>query len=83
MIQKLIQSLKAKNNVSTSEISVGTTDCSAKRSAVYVPRDRELPKGLIGPASVVPLRVNGHPCEALLDSGSQVTIIGIGSGRLV
>ncbi|KAL0196751.1 hypothetical protein M9458_005291, partial [Cirrhinus mrigala] len=28
-----------------------------------------------GPTSVVPVRVNGYPCEALLDSGSQVTII--------
>ncbi|KAK0137368.1 hypothetical protein N1851_026432 [Merluccius polli] len=27
------------------------------------------------PPSVVPLRVNGHQCDAVLDSGSQVTII--------
>lgn len=30
--------------------------------------------GLIGPTSVVPLRVNGYACEALLNIGSQVTI---------
>lgn len=29
----------------------------------------------MGPPSLVPLKVNGQPCTALLDSGSQVTII--------
>lgn len=33
------------------------------------------PTGLVGPISTVTLKVNGHPCTALLDSGSQVTII--------
>lgn len=30
---------------------------------------------MVGPTSVVQLKVNGHECDALLDSGSQVTII--------
>ena len=30
---------------------------------------------LIGPPSVVHLRVNGQKCDTVLDSGSQVTII--------
>ncbi|KAI3375871.1 hypothetical protein L3Q82_003756 [Scortum barcoo] len=34
-----------------------------------------IPEGLVGPPSIVPLKVNGHRCEALFDSGSQVTII--------
>lgn len=77
VIQKLIQSLrKAKGRDSSSgKDGMGTTDCSVKRSAVAVQGERQPPKGLIGPTSVVPLRVNGQACEALLDSGSQVTII--------
>lgn len=34
-----------------------------------------LPDGLVGPPNLVPLKVNGQPCTALLDSGSQMTII--------
>lgn len=34
-----------------------------------------IPAGLVGPVSTVTLKVNGQPCTALLDSGSQVTII--------
>ncbi|KAK3566560.1 hypothetical protein QTP86_000879, partial [Hemibagrus guttatus] len=32
-------------------------------------------KPTVGPPSIVPLQINGKPCTALLDSGSQVTII--------
>lgn len=34
-----------------------------------------IPKGLVGPSSTIDIKICGHPCEALLDSGSQVTII--------
>lgn len=34
-----------------------------------------LPKGLVGPSSLVSVKINGHLCDALLDSGSQVTIV--------
>lgn len=34
-----------------------------------------IPEGLIGPPSLEPLKVNGHLCNALLDSGSLVSII--------
>ncbi len=34
-----------------------------------------LPKGLVGPASTVEVKIGGHPCHALWDSGSQVTIV--------
>lgn len=30
------------------------------------------PRGLIGPPSMEPIKVNGHPCDALLYSGSEV-----------
>lgn len=32
-------------------------------------------EGLIEPPSLEPLKVNGHLCDALLDSGSRVIII--------
>lgn len=35
----------------------------------------QLPEGLVGPPSVISVKVNGSPCSALLDSGSQITII--------
>lgn len=40
-----------------------------------MPEGVPIPDGLVGPANLVPLKVNGQPCTALLDSGSQVTII--------
>ncbi len=40
-----------------------------------MPESVLIPDGLVGPPSLVPLKVNGQPCTALLDSGSQVTII--------
>lgn len=78
VIQKLIQSLKkAKDASQTSsgELATKNVDCNVKRSAVDVVRSRNIPLGLIGPPSIEPVRVNGRLCDALLDSGSQVTII--------
>lgn len=37
--------------------------------------NRGYPRGLIGPQAIVPVRIEGRLCEALLDSGSQVTIL--------
>lgn len=37
--------------------------------------DTDLPQGLVGPSSVVPIKVNNLPCIALMDSGSNLTII--------
>lgn len=34
-----------------------------------------IPEGLIGPQTEVPVKVNEHPCTAILDSGSQVNIL--------
>lgn len=67
VIQKLIQSLRRpKGRDSTSgDVDPGMANCSVKRSDVEVRGDRLIPKGLIGPTSVVPLRVNGHSCDAL------------------
>lgn len=77
VIQKLIQSLKkAKSGQSPSQNSEGVeTVCHSNKSEVTGEGGTHLPKGLIGPPSVVHVRVHGQPCEAVLDSGSQVTII--------
>ena len=77
VISKLIHSLKkAKEGRSQSqEDDESPAVASAKKSEVTVAVARDIPKGLIGPSSTVQLRVNGQPCDALLDSGSQVTII--------
>uniref|UniRef100_A0A9J8A271 Uncharacterized protein n=3 Tax=Cyprinus carpio TaxID=7962 RepID=A0A9J8A271_CYPCA len=37
--------------------------------------ERGIPPGLIGPCSIIPVKINGQHCDALLDSGSQITII--------
>lgn len=77
VIRRLIQSLKkAKSrDLFSSEKKPNTTDCSVKMSAVDIQKENPIPEGLVGPTSVVQLKVNGHECDALLDSGSQVTII--------
>ncbi|XP_052469911.1 uncharacterized protein LOC128026690 [Carassius gibelio] len=77
VVRRLIQSLKkAKSrDLLSSEPTSSTTNCSVKRSAVDIQKQRHLPEGLVGPMSVVQLKVNGHECDSLLDSGSQVTII--------
>ncbi|KAK0140650.1 Zinc finger protein 862 [Merluccius polli] len=72
VIQKLIHSLK-KAKQGESPVSRPTV-CSAKKSVITTLR-RDIPHGLIGPSSIVPVKINGQHCDALLDSGSQVTII--------
>ncbi len=51
------------------------TVCFAKRSQPEVYGSAGLPKGLVGPASMVEVELHGCLCQALLDSGSQVTIV--------
>ena len=77
VIQKLIQSFKrAKEGQTPSQENKSPdTVCSVKKSEVTPVGGRNFPKGLIGPPSVVHLRVNDQQCDAVLDSGSQVTII--------
>ncbi|KAK0152400.1 hypothetical protein N1851_006083 [Merluccius polli] len=72
VIQKLIHSLK-KAKQGESPVSRPTV-CSAKKSEITTLR-RDIPHGLIGPSSIIPVKINGQHCDALLDSGSQVTII--------
>lgn len=78
VIKKLLGSLRRFKERNTGNADAPEPDrlhCSSKRSAVEVASQREVPSGLIGPSPIVQIRINGEPCNALLDSGSQVTII--------
>ncbi|XP_029968702.1 uncharacterized protein LOC115403829 [Salarias fasciatus] len=76
VIRKLIRALKTvKENQPVADTTHSETRCDVKRSVVNTPAASGIPEGLIGPPSLVKLKVNGHPCNALMDSGSQVTII--------
>lgn len=56
-------------------MTVSRVNSSVEQSAADMSDQAGLPDGLVGPPSLVPLKVNGQPCTALLDSSSQVTII--------
>ena len=73
VIKKLIQALKVKQQ--SDDDTTSDVNCHAKKGAVTATEPAGIPEGLIGPPSIVPLKVNGHSCDALFDSGSQVTII--------
>lgn len=77
IIQRLIQSLqKSKSrDLLSREASPGEANSGVKRSAVAVQRMKLLSEGLVGPTPVISTKVFGNLCDALLDSGSQVTII--------
>ena len=76
VIKRLIQALKlSKDNKPSSDATVSRVNCFVKKSAADMSDKVSIPDGLVGPPSLVPLKVNGQPCTALLDSGSQVTII--------
>lgn len=78
VIQKLIRSnrkMKWGQKEMPSETEKSNTSCSAKKSVVSSVGEKPIPEGLIGPPTTVQLLINGQPWSALLDSGSQVTII--------
>lgn len=76
VIQKLIQALKKAKQGDPSSQASGSrhTVCSAKKSEVTT-LERGIPQGLIGSCSIISVKINGQLCDALLDSGSQITII--------
>ncbi len=79
MIQKLVRSLRRAKSGKHDETGDRKKDsdqvCFSKRSQTEVHESSGLPKGLVGPASTVEVKLNGCLCQALLDSGSQVTIV--------
>ena len=78
VIQKLIRAQR-QQRTSQGERGTATTpenthNVNVRRSAVDV-QTSHLPEGLVGPPSTTCVKVEGKNCTALLDSGSQVTII--------
>lgn len=47
----------------------------ARVNEVQVPNNTNLPEGLVGPSFIHTIKVNDVVCDALIDSGSNVTII--------
>lgn len=76
VIQKLLQAQRRykQNYKSDNKTRTKNTNASVKRSSVNV-QTNSLPKGLVGLPSTAQVKINGKPCTALMDSGSQVTII--------
>lgn len=77
VIQWLITSLKGRGQIApmARDKEGNNGVCTSKRSAVKTLTLSGLPNGLVGPSSLVSIKINGQLCNALLDSGSQVTII--------
>ncbi|KAL1271694.1 hypothetical protein QQF64_030710 [Cirrhinus molitorella] len=79
VIQKLIRSLRQakteKYETDDTHRKAQNQTCFSKKSQTDVHELSSLPKGLVGPASTVDVKLNGRVCQALLDTGSQVTIV--------
>ncbi|KAL7841411.1 hypothetical protein SRHO_G00251020 [Serrasalmus rhombeus] len=73
VIKRLIASLnKAKGKQSNDgNANSETTNCFSKKQEVCTNTNAPLPKGPIGPPCTVQVKVNGNPCTAIKDSGSQ------------
>lgn len=78
VIQKLIRSLnkqKRNNESNKQDKAASNTNCSVKRNAVDTTEATGIPKGLVGETSISKVLIEGQPTNALMDSGSSVTII--------
>lgn len=78
VIKKLIRSLRRqkRNNESTRQDRETTNiNCSVKRNAVDARQATGIPKGLVGEVSISKVIIEGQPTNALMDSGSSVTIV--------
>lgn len=75
VIRKLLRSLKKVKGETSQMQTASNSSAFSRKSYVREPAVTNLPTGLVGPASTMSVKINGHTCQALLDSGSQVTII--------
>ena len=75
VIKKLIRQVRG-SPTEQKESSKSPDNGIARVNKVEVPKtDSDLPEGLVGPSSVCTIKVNDLTCDALMDSGSNVTII--------
>ncbi|KAI7814030.1 hypothetical protein IRJ41_006648 [Triplophysa rosa] len=78
VIQKLVHSLRKaraeKPDQNSGKPTGGKASFSRKSQTTMVEKSN-IPRGLVGPALTIPVKINGQSSKALLDSGSQVTII--------
>ncbi|XP_043072489.1 paraneoplastic antigen Ma2-like [Puntigrus tetrazona] len=74
VIQKLLQLIRKSKDINPASNpkppDVEKSECFSKTSHIESLEPGRLPKGLVGPSSTFDVKVNGHPCVALLDSGS-------------
>uniref|UniRef100_A0A8C7WVL3 Gypsy retrotransposon integrase-like protein 1 n=1 Tax=Oryzias sinensis TaxID=183150 RepID=A0A8C7WVL3_9TELE len=77
--QKVIKKLIRQVRDITTEQKEGvenSDECKARVNTMKAPKaDARLPTGLVGPSSICNIKVNDILCDALMDSGSNVTII--------
>lgn len=75
VIKKLIRQLRG-NPVEGEESTRSPDGDVARVNTMEVSNTNpELPEGLVGPSSICKIKVNDLTCDALIDSGSNVTII--------
>ena len=77
VITRLIRSLRKQKGEDSprNKPDSADTNCPVKKSQVEAPVASFLPDGLVGKPSLSPVKIEGHACTALMDSGSTVTII--------
>ena len=75
VIRKLIRQVRG-SPTEPKESSKSLDNGIARVNKMEVPKtDSDLPEGLVGPSSDCTIKVNDLTCDALMDSGSNVTII--------
>lgn len=67
----VVKQLRAKEDPAASR----GPDCFSKKGLTDVSEKECVPMGLVVLVSTISVELNGCPCSALLDSGSQVTIV--------
>lgn len=74
VIQKLIRALRRRRGERESA-SAAVENFSVRQGKVKSIQSSNLPEGLVGPSPLASVTLEGQPCQALLDSGSRVTIV--------